>query len=213
MDRHLGGRFRAWAVVAAFGDNLRDTAARLARQLDLTPPEIDALRELGEALNYNAYGETEADLTIAPARLYERMRPFADPLRFAAAEPVVQRLTAAKTADLNSARDIAPMHVDDRTAVFVLPDAAWSRRVVGAFANELAAEAPDRAHAVLAPNSQRGFSVSVRAPLSHPVGADAFCQQFPSGGGRTGAAGIDHLPAADVRRFVTRFTQTQWNPA
>src|SRR5690606_26020239 len=33
VDRHLGGRFRAWAVVGAFGDNLRGVAEGLATQL------------------------------------------------------------------------------------------------------------------------------------------------------------------------------------
>src|SRR5690606_23522974 len=30
VDRHLGGKFRAWAAVGAFGDNLRSVGERLA---------------------------------------------------------------------------------------------------------------------------------------------------------------------------------------
>lgn len=35
VDRHLGGRFRAWAIVGAFGDNLAPVASRLAAALGL----------------------------------------------------------------------------------------------------------------------------------------------------------------------------------
>lgn len=37
--------------------------------------------------------------------------------------------------------------------------------------------------------AEGGFSVSVRAPLAHKTGADVFCRQFPTGGGRA-AAGV-----------------------
>jgi hypothetical protein len=58
VDRHLGGRFRRWAIVAAWGDNLPETALALARDLDLSDDETEQLRELGEAMNYNAYGDS-----------------------------------------------------------------------------------------------------------------------------------------------------------
>jgi hypothetical protein len=213
VDRHLGGGWRPWAVVAAFGDNLAAQATELARTLALEPAALAALRELGEALNYNAYGETEAELMIAPARLFERMRGFADPLRFAAEDPIVRQLASARTADLEAARAVAPLHMAGQAVVFVLPDAAWSRRVLGAIANEIAASTPGRAHAVLVPDGRQGYAVSVRAPLTHPAGADAFCREFRSGGGREGAAGIDHLPESELTHFVARFMQTGWGQA
>lgn len=210
VDRHLGGRFRAWAVAAAFGDNLADSAAQLARTLALEPAALDALRELGEALNYNAYGETGADLTIVPARLFERMRRYADPLRFAAEDPIVRQLAHAKSADLVAARAVPVSHCDARAAVYVLPDAAWSRRVIGIFANHLATATPGRAHAVLARNARQGYVVSVRAPLAQPEGAGALCREFSTGGGRAEAAGIEHLADAQLQQFVGRFMQAAW---
>jgi hypothetical protein len=32
-----------------------------------------------------------------------------------------------------------------------------------------------------------------------------LCSQFESGGGRKSAAGINHLPEADVERFIAAF--------
>jgi hypothetical protein len=91
-------------------------------------------------------------------------------------------------------------------AIYKLPDAAWSRRVSGTFGNQLAVEDPARAHAVL---TARGdcYTVSVRAPVASPHGADALCRQF-AGGGRQGAAGIDALPAREFEGFAAAFKQT-----
>ena len=212
VDRHLDGRFRLWAVAAAFGDGLVDAARMLAATRSLAEADIAQLRELGEALNYNGYGETEADLTIHPAALYALMRDESDALRFAVEAPIVQRLSAAKRADLAAARALTPVQETAGTAVFVLPNAAWSRRVSGTFAHALAAETAARAHAVLTPNAKGGYVVSVRAPRAQQQsaqGADVFCREF-GGGGRSGAAGIDHLPAAALDAFVARFAAARW---
>jgi single-stranded DNA-specific DHH superfamily exonuclease len=91
--------------------------------------------------------------------------------------------------------------------VYVLPDAAWSRRVRGAFGNELANRFPDLAHAILTPDAQGGYVVSVRAPRTRPTGADALCREFTTGGGRSAAAGINHLPEEGLPEFVRRLEQ------
>ena len=93
----------------------------------------------------------------------------------------------------------------------VLPDEAWSRRVLGCLANELTNAQPQRAHAVLKLHGTGtgAYAVSVRAPLALPSGADALCRRF-GGGGRARAAGIDHLPTADIERFLAAFASTRW---
>ncbi len=63
---------------------------------------------------------------------------------------------------------------------------------------------PDRAHAILTPNAQGGYTVSVRAPHATGTGADALCRQFPTGGGRARAAGINHLPPDQLQEFLRR---------
>jgi hypothetical protein len=86
--------------------------------------------------------------------------------------------------------------------VYVLPEAAWARRVRGIFGNELANAEPGLAHAVLTANPGGGFAVSVRAPLANAAGADALCRRFPGGGGRAAAAGIDSLPQERLDEFL-----------
>ena len=57
VDRWLGGQYRIWAVVAAFGDNFAEAAKELAKPLPLQATQVSGLQELGECLNYNAYGD------------------------------------------------------------------------------------------------------------------------------------------------------------
>lgn len=205
VDAHLAGRFRRWAVVAAFGDNLDATARSLAQSCALGPQQLQQLCELGEAINYNAYGETELDLLLPPAGLYLAMHPYADPLDFIAAEPVAQQLAAGRRQDMALARAVEPELQLPAGPIYRLPDAAWSRRVQGSFANELALRSPQQAHAVYCPAASGGYTVSVRAPLAAPDGADRLCRGFPGGGGRRAAAGIDGLPQEQLPQFVRAF--------
>jgi len=204
VDRYLAGRQRIWAVVAAFGDNMIKSALRLTETLELEPAEIGRLRELGECINYNAYGETIDDLHYHPADLFETLSHYRDPREFIEGEPVFEALKNACLDDLGHAESIAPERGNDNAAVFILPDAAWSRRVNGIFGNRLAQARPQCAHAVLV-RKEGGYTVSVRAPVARPSGADELCLKFESGGGRKGAAGINFLPEHELARLVTAF--------
>lgn len=205
VDRHLGGRFRSWAVVAAFGDNLEAAARALAAGMGLPPGDLDRLRELGQALNYNAYGETVADLVMPPAELYRVLSRYPDPLRFIGEEPVFARLDAARRTDLDTARAVPACWSSPQAAMYVLPDAPWARRVGGSYANQLAAGSPGRAVAVLVPGGAGTYVVSVRSPSSAARGADDLCRGFPGGGGRRDAGGIDRLPESALEDFRRRF--------
>ena len=83
VDRYLAGRHRAWAAVGAFGDNLADTGRALAAGFE----DSSSLERLGVLLNYNSYGETEADLFFPPAELHRRLAAYADPLSFVRSGP------------------------------------------------------------------------------------------------------------------------------
>jgi hypothetical protein len=204
VDRYLSGRQRLWAVVAAFGDNLVASALRAAQPLDLDHTELARLHELGDCLNYNAYGETVDDLHYPPADLYQALSPYADPREFMIDEPVFEVLKHAYKEDLDRAEEIKPEFASDSAALYLMPDAAWCRRVNGLYGNRLAQAYPRRAHAVLVAKAG-GYTVSVRAPLSDPAGADELCAQFDTGGGRKGAAGINFLPTGDLSAFIDAF--------
>lgn len=205
VDRHLGGRHRIWAVVGAFGDHLSDAARRLAASIGLRDDQTNALQVLGENLNYNAYGNTEADLFIHPAALYTILHAYTDPFSFMESEALFQTLDEGRRKDMEMARNVRPQHVLACGKIYVLPDAAWSRRVRGVFSNHLAASFPDQAIAVLSPNIEGGYAVSVRTPSDAPHNAQQLCRLFPTGGGRVMAAGINHLPSDRMADFVREF--------
>lgn len=103
VDRSLGGRYRRWAVAGAYGDNLSETASRLASQLGLGDDERRLLQRLGECLNYNAYGDTVDELRFHPAELHRRLRPHNDPRRFATDDPAFAALEAVMAEDWRNA--------------------------------------------------------------------------------------------------------------
>jgi hypothetical protein len=205
VDAFVGGRFRAWAVVGTFGDNFDQAARRAAEPLDLAADDLIDLRELGVCLNYNGYGERVEDLHFPPDVLFRRLAPYADPLDFVRHDEAFGTLRAGFADDMARAAEAAAELATDRHAVYILPAEPWARRVSGVLANDLAQGVPDRAHALLTRLPEGGFVVSVRAPLIAPDGADALCRQFPTGGGRKAAAGINSLPESDYDAFVQRF--------
>lgn len=204
VDRYLAGQFRTWAVVGAYGDNLTGVAEGLAVALGLSFEDRRRLQTLGEAINYNAYGDSEQDVHIAPAQLYECLVRYPDPLLFVEHELIAQELDDRRQSDLRRAQTLRPYFQNTQVLVYLLPDAPWSRRVSGSFINVLAAAHPEYAHALLTATALGDYIVSVRAPAYAPHGAAAFCREF-GGDGRDGAAGIDHLPKHQLESFMDAF--------
>lgn len=206
VNEHLGGAFREWAVVGAFGDNLQDSARRIARPLALDEARLGQLENLGIYINYNGYGSKLADLHFAPADLYRLVSAYASPFDFMRdGREHFGKLEHGYQQDMASAESLAPEYRDSAVAVFIMPDEAWARRVSGVYSNDLANNDPARAHAVLTAKANGCYLVSVRAPLDNKTGADELCMKFPTGGGRKAAAGVNDLPGNMLREFIDTF--------
>lgn len=207
VNGHLRGRFAAWAVTAAFGDNLKKTALALAKNLPLNAERIALLEELGTYLNYNGYGEKLEDLHFHPAELFRLVSRHADPLDFVRGDgrDGFAKLRTGYREDMAAVAAIKSEFATPASAVFILPDQPWARRVSGVYSNDLVNQFPDRAHAVLTEKSNGNYLVSVRAPLNNKAGAADLCRQFPTGGGRAAAAGINDLPKSQLAKFIETF--------
>ncbi len=204
VNQHLGGQYANWAIAAAFGDNMTKSAQVLAEKVGLTKAQQESLSELGIYINYNGYGRTVDDLHFHPANLYKALLPFPDPLALIEDKTsVFYTLKKAYQEDMGKAQSAQVLADDASSKVVMLVDEPWSRRVSGVFGNELANQSPDKAHAVLTLNADETYTVSVRAPLNNKQGADEVCIQFPTGGGRAGAAGINQLPAHMLENFMS----------
>jgi len=207
VNGHLKGQFCAWAVVGAFGDNLKNSALALAKNISVSDAELTLMENLGIFINYNGYGEDIADLHFAPAELFKLVSPYANPLDFIRdSRTQFEKLENGYNNDMSSAASIKPERATHSTAVFILPNQAWARRVSGVYSNDLTNQFPERAHAVLTEKSNGNYLVSVRAPLRRKTGADELCRRFPTGGGRAAAAGINDLPQAMLGDFIEQFT-------
>ena len=131
------------------------------------------------------------------------MRPYATPFAFVEeARDTFEKLETGYKEDMAAAASVEPTLESDKTAVFIFPNEPWARRVSGVYSNDLANASPSRAHAVLTERPDGTYLVSVRAPLENKQGADELCRQFPTGGGRGAAAGINALPGDQLDAFV-----------
>jgi len=208
VNKYLGGAFARWAVVGAFGDNLSNSARTLAEEIGLTEEEITQFKLLGECINYNGYGATLDDLHITPQALSEELRSYDDPMGYILDDgSSYSKLVTGYRCDLEQAQSLQPIESDQSVALYALPNETWARRVSGVFANQLASENPDRAHAMLTDKTNGHYLVSVRAPLNRKEGADQLCLQFPTGGGRKAAAGINDLPTDQLGSFIAKFRE------
>ncbi len=151
-------------------------------------------------------GEHIEDLHVHPAEIYRMMKPYGDPLRLLVQEPaILTHLRRGRESDLRKAREIDAKMSGAGGDIYVLPEGAWCRRIRGDYANHLALKEPDRAHAVLTHNRTEDYTVSVRAPVTRPRGADRLCEQFEDGGGRPATGGINALPGKQLAEFTSRF--------
>lgn len=208
VNNYLQGQFLEWAVVGAFGDNLKVSAQALAKPLELEAAQVQQLENLGIYINYNGYGSKLEDLHFPPAELYRLVSQYASPFSFInESQGDFEKLESGYQSDMASAQNLQAEYANSKVAAFILPDQPWARRVSGVYSNDLANHNPARAHAVLTIKANGNYLISVRAPLDNKVGADELCRSFPSGGGRAAAAGVNDLPADQLATFIDQFDQ------
>ena len=208
VNNYLNGAFAEWAVVGAFGDNLKKSAQGLAKNLDISGEQLQKLENLGIYINYNGYGSNLDDLHFRPEDLYRLVSVYANPLDFISdSREQFEKLENGYRQDMAAAQQTRAFKATDSIAMFILPDEPWARRVSGVYSNDLTNEYPARAHAVLTEKADGNYLVSVRAPLQNKQGAADLCRQFPTGGGREAAAGINDLPEDMLDQFVEKFQQ------
>ena len=200
----LNNQFHLWAITAAYGDNLFAKADAEADKLKLTALQKSQLKAFGTYINYNGYGSEVADLHFAPEKLYEQLLQYKSPLDATNDEnSAYYTLERAYKADMKKAAGAKVLHDCDTAKVILLDDEPWARRVSGVLGNDLANQAPTKAHGVVTSNNKGSYTVSVRAPLSNKQGAVDICSKFATGGGRAAAAGINELPESQLSNFIT----------
>ncbi len=208
VNQHLKGQFAEWAVTGTFGDNLRKSAQALAKPLNLSEEQLSQLENLGIYINYNGYGSNLEDLHFTPEELFRQVSAYASPFAFMSdSRESFEKLENGYQSDMSAASNLQPEFANDSVAAYILPNQAWARRVSGVYSNDLANATPSKAHAVLTVKADGNYLISVRAPLDNKTGADELCRSFPTGGGRSAAAGVNDLPADQLKTFIDRFSE------
>ena len=103
--------------------------------------------------------------------------------------------------DLTRAESLTIENTSKRVRTVLLPDAAWSRRVLGTYANTLSQSHPDHAHVLLS-KTAGSYVASLRAPISEPFGAHEVARLFTTGGGREASAGVNALAEDDISKLL-----------
>jgi len=212
VNKLLHGKYSAWAITAAFGDNQTKPAQALGRKIDLAEQQLKLLQQLGTYLNYNGYGASLDDLFFDPVVLFEKLNHFDSPFDFIQQQAdIFNALEEGCNQDMQQASHAPFEYCDSLVAITILPHKKWARRVSGVYSNALSNQSPDRAHAVLTEKENGNYLVSIRAPLNRKHGADELATRFPTGGGRKAAAGINDLAQQDLTLFMQQM-QLQFSP-
>lgn len=205
VNHMLSDRYCKWAICGAFGDNLHEAANRLAQKAHMSEEQIAILQEIGELFNYNGYGSKLEDLHFHPAELFRAIMNFEDPLVFHEKTNVIKDLKNGYENDLTKALNQDDIALKSQNRVYRFPAVPWARRMAGVFSNLKAREKAEAAHAIIVENDDGTLQISVRAPLLARKNADTLCRQFPTGGGRAAAAGINNLPLDMYDDFLDAF--------
>ena len=80
INTYLKGAYVNWAIAAAFGDNMTQSAITLAESVGLNEQQQEQLKALGIYINYNGYGRDVDDLHFHPAELYKALLNYSNPL-------------------------------------------------------------------------------------------------------------------------------------
>ena len=195
-----------WAIAGLFGDNMADSAMKLAQAHQIPTKEREGLQELGQLLNYNAYGASLEDLIFDPSQIFAQMERMQSPTELLQEGSMIPKLRATYKEDLAQAEGKEEL----QSGVLILPDKPWAGRIVGDFAYRFQARYPGKAVAILLERADGSFQASLRVPAEHQIGAADFCMRFPTGGGRKTAAGINRLGPDQLEGFLKEF-QTSYH--
>ena len=176
VESYLGVK-SDWAQVALHGDGLSEHSSK---------PEF---KELGELLNYNGYGADLEDLHFHPDELMRICLESETPASFLQT-PTFEALRNGFNTDMENVDSV--VEID---GVYMLPNEAWARRVVGVMAHRINSTGPGP-H-VIAIDKGDVLQISLRGRN----GIGEICAMF-GGGGRETAGGIDALPKDEITALM-----------
>lgn len=196
-----------WAIAAAFGDNMYETALRLANRNHLSYQHIKQLQELGTLVNYNSYGTVIDELIYHPAELYKHLIEYDQP-----SDVIKDKSSAFYKLKKYYQKDISycskiKLQFIENTCIVNLPNKTWAHRVSGTLGNKLSYSYKEKAILIITQIDINNVVINLRAPKQNPYGAGYICSKFEVGGGRESAAGINKLTNTKINKLVSEVNQ------
>jgi len=205
VDKYVDGLYRPWTICGAYGDNLHEQADKL--NPNFSKDSMLKLKEVGETLNYNGYGNTESDLTIHPKDVYLDIKNYESPFEYRTKSEVYNKIFTQMKSDESELSSSEILHESETGKVILLPNTKASIRFSGIYSNKQTTDNSDKAFAILTEINEDNYRVSIRSPKNNPYGASTLALSFPTGGGREKAAGINELPKVELKKFVEKFEE------
>ena len=203
VDKFLEGLYRPWTICGAYGDNLHEQAEKL--NPNFSSENMRKLKEIGETLNYNGYGNKESDLTVHPKDVYLDIKNYESPFQYRKKSEVYNKIFTQMKSDESELSSSEIIHDSDIGKVILLPNSTASIRYSGIYSNQQTTNSPNKAFAILTLVGDDNYRISIRSPKNNPYGASKLALQFPTGGGREKAAGINELPINQLKNFIEKF--------
>lgn len=203
VDKYLDGLHRPWTICGAYGDNLHEQAEKLNPCFSET--KMRELKEIGETLNYNGYGNQESDLTVHPKDVYLDIQKYKSPFQYKKLSEIYNKINTQMKSDEAELNSSEILHTSKTGNIILLPDTKASIRYSGIYSNKQTTDNPSKAFAILTNINEDTYRISIRSPKNNPVGASKLALSFPTGGGREKAAGINELPRTELKNFIEKF--------
>lgn len=205
IDNILSGKYRPWTICGAYGDNLHDQALKLNPCFDEST--MNQLREVGETLNYNGYGNVESDLTVHPRDVYLDIQQYESPFEYRKESIIYNKIYNQMKLDAKELESSEVLYESSTGSIILLPETSASIRYSGIYSNQQTTDNPTKAYAIFTSINHEMYRVSIRSPKISPAGASKLAMMFPTGGGREKAAGINELPKLELNNFIEKFEE------
>ena len=205
VDKYIDGLHRPWTICGAYGDNLHEQAEKLNPCFN--EMVMLELKEIGETLNYNGYGNELSDLTVDPKEVYLDLHQYVSPFQYRKKSEIYNKIHTQMISDKAELSSSEILHDTDAGKVILLPNTKASVRYSGIYSNQQTTDDPDKAFAILTLVNEENYRVSIRSPKTNPYGASKLALQFPTGGGREKAAGVNELPRSELNNFIEKFEE------
>jgi nanoRNase/pAp phosphatase (c-di-AMP/oligoRNAs hydrolase) len=205
VDKFIDGLHRPWTICGAYGDNLHEQAEKLNPCFGEI--KMLELKEIGETLNYNGYGNKESDLTVHPKDVYLDIHKYRSPFQYRKKSEIYNKIYTQMKSDESELNSSEILHTSNIGDIILLPNTKASIRYSGIYSNKQTTDNPNKAFAILTNINDDTYRVSIRSPKNNPTGASKLALQFPTGGGREKAAGINELPKIELKSFIEKFEE------